>query len=127
MKTLSAAPDEAGDTPAAAAPLTFQAGTVTAVADGVIGPNGDVDYYSFPAAPGNTVRVTLDLTTPVVLVGGYLKPRSDLDSTVSLWGPSGQLLKTWDNPTGLLQGELEIFKLTTTVGGGRGARAQRKL
>ena len=122
--------DDAGNTISAAKPISPTSGSATI--DGVAGP-GDVDYYSFPAAAGQSVRVTLDLATRSPTAEAW-EPnngvRTNLDSEVTIWSAAGASLFTLTNDNGILSGTLDPKALPGAVsaaptpanGRGRAAR-----
>lgn len=104
------AADDAGDSRATATTLTGVASLGQDSFIGIIGAGFDADVFRFYSGPG-LVSVTLLLNKPYVW-----KPfansisrqyeRTNLDATIVLNDWSGNVLKTWSNATGLLQGSL---------------------
>lgn len=103
--------DDAGDATSAARPLAVPAAPGSVTSDGLLGP-GDVDYYSFSAAAGQSVRVTLQLTPPSPWNN---LGRTNLDAEVDLLGPGGALIANWTNEYGVLSGTLQPRPLPASV------------
>jgi hypothetical protein len=80
---------EPNNTPAAATPLNLVSGCQAAA--GAISPAGDVDYYSFPAAPGSKVWAGVD-TGPST---------TGRDSILTLFAPDGTTVIETDDDDGV--------------------------
>jgi hypothetical protein len=104
-------PDDHGNTPAAATPLSgapdpARPGRVTASVAGIIGSSGDTDVFKISAAAGElNIELTLTSEDPTAAAVGSSPVVSKLDSAIRVVSASdSQEVLIADNTNGLLQG-----------------------
>lgn len=111
---LGFASDDVGDTRAAARAMPNANTSSGEAFTGVINSRTDLDVFSFGASAGQTINVSLALTTSAdtYWYGSYY--RTNLDAKVTLADSAGLLLYTWDNPSDVLQGVQTAVTLPST-------------
>ena len=99
---------EPNNTPATANPLTLAGGCQ--VASGAISPTGDLDYFSFTAAPGARVWAFVDTSA---------SPAFQRDSLLTLFAPNGttQIEQDDDDGTATNCGTTIVNQLSSAIAG----------
>ena len=110
LKKLPQVADDHGNDPSSSRLLDSANNPSGATVAGVINTRADVDVFSVRGGPG-ALSVALTLTNSW---GQWA--RSDLDAQITLLDERAAAIKVWDNPAGLLEGELEAFNLPEAVG-----------